>query len=458
MLIRSDFNPYVSVNSYRYGLIVASVLFASFGFIDWHLIKDRELLAHTLLVRYLLIVPAYIIVFFLSYHKLFKQHQPLLSFLLGICSLGGVVILLFLAKRAGQDYYDLYFTAFMVAVSFAPLVLWYNKFYMFISLPVIILFFNLTSLYAVQGQVNLTYVLLQNILLATGGMLGSYCRIFVMTSLKWNIHKTNVISRRKQLLEQVHQKLESSDKRKRLLLSVLSHDIQGPMNNVQALLEMLTQGLITPQEFSQYATNLNCQLTHTKGILDSVLLWSKSEMNLAADFEAIELHRVVSENLAAVELAARQKNNLLHNHIDTGLSYTGDLQLVKLILRNLLANAIKFTDNGNIIVSSFQQGGLITLLVQDDGIGMDKKDAEQLFRPEVHFTRQGTRAEKGTGLGLTLCYEVVKKYGGHLTVDSEKGRGTTFCFTLPPDRTETGRKAKERVEEKLKEMQEELLA
>lgn len=103
-----------------------------------------------------------------------------------------------------------------------------------------------------------------------------------------------------------------------------------------------------------------------------------------------------------------------------------------------MANALKFTENGNVIVSSFQNGGLITLLVQDDGIGMDKNEAEQLFRPEIHFTREGTRAEKGTGLGLTLCHEVVKKYGGTLTFDSEKGRGTAFYFTLPPDRSETG--------------------
>ncbi|ELR72728.1 hypothetical protein C900_01107 [Fulvivirga imtechensis AK7] len=429
-LLGKDFHPYISVKTYRYGLGVTFGLFVLFGLIDYMVITDTKVLADTLMVRYMFIVPVYVISFLLTYHHSFERHQPILSFLLGLCTLAALMAMLYLAKRGQQDYYNLYFTAFVLAVSFAPLVLWYNKLFMFLSLPLVLLPFNITSLQAHTGEVIITYVVLQNILLLTGGILGSYCRYFVINILRWNIHKNGVITQRKVLLDSAHKKLEDSDSMKRLLLSILSHDLKGPINNVQALLHLLSEKIITPEEFNSQSKNLQGQLTHTKGILDNVLLWSKSEMNVMADHDLVALHEVVSENISGSEIAALGKHITFVNNIPPTLTYLGDRNLIKLVLRNLLANAVKFTENGSISLSATETNGLITLSVKDEGIGMDEDEVAQLFSNKS-FSKEGTRSEKGTGLGLAICHEVVKKYGGRLSVETEKGKGTTFYFTLP---------------------------
>ena len=257
-LLKKDFYPYVSLKAYRIGLLVVLSLFVAFGLVDYLIISSREILNYTHTVRFLFITPIYIITYLLTYRRSFPKYQPFLSFLLGICSMVALIALLYLARQDEQTYFDLYFTAFILALSFGPLVLWYNKTFIIVSLPLVILFFNLVFLFGSNEDPNLNYVLLQNILLISGGILGSYCRYFVINLLRWNVQKTAIISRKRQLLEQTHEKLERSDEMKRLLLSILSHDIKGPMGNVQALLQLLSEGIITPQEFSAQSKNLNC--------------------------------------------------------------------------------------------------------------------------------------------------------------------------------------------------------
>ena len=166
------------------------------------------------------------------------------------------------------------------------------------------------------------------------------------------------------------------------------------------------------------------------------MLWSKSEMNIKPDAEAVRLHEVVAENMQGSEIAAIGKNITFHNQVDPALSYFGDHHMVRLVLRNLLANAVKFTENGSITVFSSLSNGQVTLSVKDDGVGMDKSEAEQLFYTGIHFSKDGTRSEKGNGLGFTICQEVIKKFGGKLSVESELEKGTTFYFVLPVARIE----------------------
>lgn len=448
-LLKKDYQPYISLSTYRYGLIVTFLLFVFFGLIDLMIITSQQVLTDTLMVRFLFIIPIYIIFFLWTFHPSFKPHQPLLSFILGIATLSGLITMLYLAKRGGQNYYDLYFTAFILALSFAPLVLWYNKIFMVLSLVVVLFIFNISSIYATP-DLDITYTILQNILILTGGILGSYCRHFVINILRWNIYKTGVISQRRQMLELAHKELEDADNSKRLLLSILSHDIKGPLNNIQTLLQFLSQDIITAKDFSSHSKNLNEQLTHTKSILDNVLLWSKSEMNIIPDNEMARLRVIVAENITGAEAAAADKNIIFRNNVPPTLVYEGDLHVVRLVLRNLLTNAVKFTENGDITISSKQEADTITLSVKDDGVGMDEYEAEQLFNAQKQFSREGTRAEKGTGLGLTICREVVKKYGGKISVETEKGRGTTFHFTLPPVHDKSGYNTRENEERELK--------
>ena len=106
--------------------------------------------------------------------------------------------------------------------------------------------------------------------------------------------------------------------------------------------------------------------------------------------------------------------------------------MLKTILRNLVCNAIKFTNiNGEINLSAKQNQGEIEITVSDNGVGINKDVIDNLFKIDSNFTSKGTQEEKGSGLGLILCKEFVEKHGGKIWVESEKGKGSDFKFTLP---------------------------
>ena len=109
--------------------------------------------------------------------------------------------------------------------------------------------------------------------------------------------------------------------------------------------------------------------------------------------------------------------------------------MIRTILRNLISNAIKFSNkNGSVITSASVADKKVEFSVFDNGIGMTKETIAKLFRLDVNFSTRGTENEKGTGLGLILCKEFVEKHGGKIWVESEPGKGSTFKFTIPFNR------------------------
>jgi signal transduction histidine kinase len=109
-----------------------------------------------------------------------------------------------------------------------------------------------------------------------------------------------------------------------------------------------------------------------------------------------------------------------------------DRPMISTVLRNLLANAIKFTrPGGEIIISTLENQSGLTVSVTDNGIGIPRNLIDKLFRLDVGFTTQGTEKEQGTGLGLILCKEFIEKHGGKIWAESTEGVGSTFCFILP---------------------------
>jgi signal transduction histidine kinase len=106
--------------------------------------------------------------------------------------------------------------------------------------------------------------------------------------------------------------------------------------------------------------------------------------------------------------------------------------MLKLVLYNLISNGIKFTNkNGFIKISAIGQDGSVTINVTDNGIGIAEEDISKLFAKDVRYSTDGTAKEKGTGLGLMLCKEIVEKHGGQISIESEVGKGTKFIFSIP---------------------------
>jgi signal transduction histidine kinase len=122
----------------------------------------------------------------------------------------------------------------------------------------------------------------------------------------------------------------------------------------------------------------------------------------------------------------------MSHSIDPGLNVVADLQMVKTILRNLISNAIKYTnDNGEITINALENKRDVEVIVKDNGVGISSENQRKLFKIEAFHSTPGTHDEKGTGLGLLLCKEFVELHGGNIRLESEPDKGTRFAFTLP---------------------------
>jgi signal transduction histidine kinase len=174
-------------------------------------------------------------------------------------------------------------------------------------------------------------------------------------------------------------------------------------------------------------------LDTTLRLLDNLLNWSAAQMaGEATRPEPVYLDEVVEETLSLLLSDAERKKIYLLNQVQEPLVAHADLNMIRLILRNLVSNAIKFTpDSGTVTVAAQRLGTMWEITVTDSGLGIATADRQKIFGQGGPHSTLGTAHEKGTGLGLLLCKDFVERNGGELTFESEVGRGTAFRFTLP---------------------------
>jgi signal transduction histidine kinase len=147
----------------------------------------------------------------------------------------------------------------------------------------------------------------------------------------------------------------------------------------------------------------------------------------------LDVYDLVTEAFELFQAAARQKAITLRNTVPPGTMVYADYAMVYTVLRNLMSNALKFIPKGggHIEMSAQQKDTTIEVAVSDTGVGIPKEDLSKLFRIDIRYSHAGTDGEEGTGLGLILCKELVKKNRGTIGAESTVGQGTTFRFTLP---------------------------
>jgi signal transduction histidine kinase len=213
---------------------------------------------------------------------------------------------------------------------------------------------------------------------------------------------------------------------------VVSHDIRGPLSSLHLALNLVNSGSLSAKEFQKVTEELEARLTHTTEFIDNLLQWAKLQMS-GETFEPdrLDLSKLADECVRLLEPECAQKNIALKNRFQGTFEAYADVNMIRSVLRNLLINAIKFTKpNGSISLSAYKVQHKIVISVADSGIGIPEKNRETLFTLSSIAT-QGTREEKGTGLGLLLCKEFVEKNGGSIWFETQEGEGTTFYFSLP---------------------------
>ncbi|WP_221407691.1 tetratricopeptide repeat-containing sensor histidine kinase [Thermoflexibacter ruber] len=216
------------------------------------------------------------------------------------------------------------------------------------------------------------------------------------------------------------------------LFSIISHDLRNPLASLKGALELLNADFLSAQEKNNLIDRLSNDLQATSYLLDNLLNWTRTQMQgLKIDKTEVNLSSIIEENFNLFRPQAENKKISLQSNIPADIYVTADVEMTKLIVRNLIHNAIKYTSfMGTVRVNAFLIDDYVITAVQDTGRGMTKQEQDKLFGIE-HFSKQGTSNEKGSGLGLLLVKDFVEKNNGTIWVESIENEGSTFSFTLP---------------------------
>jgi PAS domain S-box-containing protein len=226
--------------------------------------------------------------------------------------------------------------------------------------------------------------------------------------------------------------LSAMNKLKDRLFSIISHDLRGPLINLNEVIKMLNAGMITEDEFKLFIPKLSKNIGYTTGLLENLLFWSRSQLQGEIIKPVYFDLKLVADNaIALFENMIKEKDIITENLLDSNTLVYADMDMIQLIVRNLISNAVKFSKHGGSIkITSYKEGKDSVICFCDSGVGISEENQRKLFEQET-FTTRGTDNEEGTGLGLLLCKDFIEKNGGKIWVESEIGVGSKFCLQIP---------------------------
>jgi signal transduction histidine kinase len=221
---------------------------------------------------------------------------------------------------------------------------------------------------------------------------------------------------------------------KNRMFSIIAHDLRSPFTFLTGMTKMMITNADTysREKLIEYAKIVNQSSHKIYDVMENLLEWSLFQLDgEKLDIKLIPIRDVVLEAQGALDSVAEEKGVKIHNQIGNQQVFA-DYHVVVTILRNLFSNAIKFSNNGDTVDVTVQdKGDNVEIIVSDSGAGIPEQTIGNLFAVDQKTTTEGTAGEIGSGLGLPLCADLVKKIGGSLRVESELGKGSRFIAVLP---------------------------
>lgn len=219
------------------------------------------------------------------------------------------------------------------------------------------------------------------------------------------------------------------------LFSIIAHDLRSPFNNILVLSDILKAQLSKSEDSDTqvYLGLIHSTAKNTLVLLENLLDWAKSQSGqISFKNEKISISSVINEILDLSRSIAQTKGISIKTNAKEEVEVNSDKKILKTVIRNLISNAIKYSRPGDeITISTVEEEDLVKIIISDSGVGMDEKTLENLFSITNNTPLPGTLNEKGSGFGLVLCKEFIEKLGGKIWVESEKGKGSDFIFTIP---------------------------
>ncbi|HSV87170.1 MAG TPA: tetratricopeptide repeat-containing sensor histidine kinase [Bacteroidales bacterium] len=250
-----------------------------------------------------------------------------------------------------------------------------------------------------------------------------------IAELNEKLNQTN-----KQLIKS-EQHLREINATKDKFFSIISHDLRNPFASIVSFSRILQRDLrqLDENELLELTKELDKSIFKINNLLDNLLHWSRSQTGkIKFEPEYLVLNDLIQDNINLFISKSREKEIVISNQVFPNLVVFADGNMVNAIIRNLLSNALKFSESGSTIeISSQIVRKMAFVKVKDEGVGMTPSQIKHIWDSEKVNTSYGTRDEKGSGLGLMLCKEFVERNGGEISVKSEKGHGSEFTFSLP---------------------------
>lgn len=271
----------------------------------------------------------------------------------------------------------------------------------------------------------------------------AYSYLAVALLIIWiTLYIRNSYNKQRLALVKKAEELEEANETKNKLLSIVAHDLRSPLASIQNYLEMLNELELTAGEKRNMEQELLEKTKNTGQMLSNLLLWTSNQMEgVSVKLEELRPAETLKPIITVQSAIAGEKCIELKNNIDFDALIIADANMLQLVIRNLISNAIKFTSpGGEITITSKLHGDRWHILVADTGVGITDNRKAAIFSIKSQST-YGTRNEKGTGLGLLLCKEFTELQHGEIGFESTEGTGTTFFISMPTSHFPEGAEA-----------------
>lgn len=251
-------------------------------------------------------------------------------------------------------------------------------------------------------------------------------------------HKNTEVLQQKADLDEQAAKLNNLNTLKDRLIAILAHDLRAPLSTLRGLFDLLQDDTISHEQMLSMIPDVLKKLEYTSDFLDTLLFWINSQMeNFDSAVKSFSVQEIVDNEIEHYQEQAMQKGIKLIGQVPKDMFASADPGSVRIVVRNLITNAIKFSSKNDVIeVSAKRQKQNVLIRVKDSGAGMTQEQSRKLFKSKVD-SQTGTHNESGTGMGLLFCKDLVEKCNGKIWATSKPGAGSEFSFTIPVDSDNT---------------------
>ena len=388
------------------------------GFINFMLAPSPV----TILVPLFLSIVLIVIYYFVRFKKIVK---PFLTPIIIISIFGNSILWIFTGGINGSDI----MIAFIILIIGTLVVPEKIKIYIFILFIAANIFIHLIQFYRPD---LIIYYPTETARWADNIITLIYSSYFVYLIIRLILKNYNL---EKLKVEKSEINLHQLNADKDRFISILGHDLKNPFNNILGFSEILTDEIdsLNKDEIKDIAKDIHKSAQITNKLLEDILMWARTQQGkIPFKPHKISFTEICKNIIETLKPNADAKNITIDYSAPMEIIIFADNDMLKTVLRNLVSNAIKFTNNSGVInISAEVNSENVTISVSDNGIGIPSENLAKLFDISEVLSTKGTAGETGTGLGLLLCKEFVEKHGGKIWVESTVGEGSDFKFTLP---------------------------